>query len=192
MLASIITWLLQGWLSRWALTAEGEIKAGWKWATSSAVHALAIALAVSAAGNWLLWQRGDRYRDRLAAVAKVQHQAGQDQATVNHEPARKSAEIARQSDAQAPAYYADVRRAADSHRVRGPACPPVAADMPGTDRAAPVDDRSPAVADMVSRPRAEDDLIVAAAGRAAQMHADALDLIATGAAVPSDQQNQAE
>jgi hypothetical protein len=35
---------------------------------------------------------------------------------------------------------------------------------------------------VVSRPKADDDLIVAAAGRAAQMHADAEALIAAGVA----------
>ncbi len=124
-------------------------------------------------------------RQTIANTRAAQHQAAADQSAVNHQPAQASAAIARQSDAEAPAYYRAVAGAADAHRVRSPACPVGGADLPGTDRPSPIDDGPASAPDLVSRPRAEDDQIVHAAARAAQMHQDALDLIAAGVAVPS-------
>ena len=59
MIAGIITWLLKGWLSRWALTAEGEIKDGWRWLVSSLVHALMAVCAVLTVIAWLGWHERD-------------------------------------------------------------------------------------------------------------------------------------
>jgi hypothetical protein len=188
MIAAAVTWLLKGWLSRWALTAEGEIKDGWRWLTASPVHFLAFALALSLAANWWLLERGNRYRDKLAStiasIRPAQAQATKDQAAVNHQPAAISAAIAEHSDVQAPAYYRSVSDAADLHRVRAnAACGASPAGVPGADHSAAIDDRPAGAADLVSRPKADDDLLVAAAGRAAKMHADAQALIAAGVAV---------
>jgi hypothetical protein len=68
MIGSIITWLLRGWLSRWALSAEGEIKAGWRWLTATPVHMLAAALAVSIALNLWQWHTGAACKSEVAAV----------------------------------------------------------------------------------------------------------------------------
>lgn len=129
--------------------------------------------------------RLDRAYQTIADFRAAQPAATAAQIAANHEPARVSAEIARQSDADAPSYYRAVADAAGAHRLPVRACSPSAADLPGTDRPSAIDDGPAPAPDMVSRPRAEDDQIVAAAGRAAQMHADAQALIAAGVAIPS-------
>lgn len=144
-----------------------------------------IALAFALLFGLQTW-RLDRAHQTIADTRAAQHQSGVQQAAVNHEPARVSGEIARQSDAEAPAYYRAVAGAADAHRVRSPACPVSPADLPGTDHPSALNDGPAPAADLVSRPRAEDDQIVAAAGRAAQMHADAEALIAAGIARRAD------
>jgi hypothetical protein len=144
-----------------------------------------IALALAVMLGLQTWRLDAAYQT-IANTKAAQHQATVDQVAANHEPARTSAEIARQSDAQAPDYYRSVSVAADARRVRSPACSVSTPDLSGADRAAAIDDRSASAADVVSRPRAEDDQIVAAAARAAQMHQDAEDLIAAGVAVAAD------
>lgn len=186
MITGAITWLLRGWLSRWALTAEGEIKAGWRWLTSSAVHFLSFALALSLFGNWVLLERGNRYRDELERVHALQAKATADQQAVNHAPAAKSQAIAEKSDAEAPPYYRAVHAAADAHRVRVDALGHSPAGVPGADPAAASIHGPADTADLVCRSRAEDDLIVAAAARAAEMLAVAQGWMIDGLAVPAD------
>lgn len=125
----------------------------------------------------------------LAAVKKAQPEAAQAQAAVNHVPAAASAQIAEKSNVDAQAYYDRGRAAgaayADAHRVR-PTCPgsPVgAADLPGTDHTAPVDDRSGAAGDDVAVSRADYDILVGNSLRLAKVHQDAQALIDAGAAV---------
>jgi len=134
----------------------------------------------------LFW-RLHSVRDEITQIHVAQADATKHQTEVNHEPARKSAEIARKSDAQAPAYYAAVRVAADAHRMRNP-CPISNPDLPGTDRPIPSDDHTGEATGMVSRPKADDDLIVSAAAQAAQMQVDAQALIDAGIAVSEDSQ----
>lgn len=138
---------------------------------------------VLAALLWFQSWRLNNAQQTIAEMRAAQRPATAAQIAVNHEPARVAAEIARQSDAQAPEYYRAVRAAAVTRRLPVPPCPSGGADLPGTDRPAAIDDGPDPAADMVSRPRAEDDQIIAAAGRAAQMHADAQALIAAGIAV---------
>lgn len=166
----------------WGRTALAWAKANPGWA----VAILAVLGAAYERHQHTTWRD---YAHRLETASRT---AATAQAAVNHVPAILSQVIARKSDAEAPVYYAAVRSAAAAHAVivRRPACPSSPADLPGTDRPAPLDDGPVAAADMVSRPRADDDLIVAAAGRAAQMHADAEALIAAGVAVPSDGNTQ--
>ena len=65
---------------------------------------------------------------------------------------------------------------------------PGRADLPGADHASALDDRPVAPADLVCRSKADDDLLVGVAARAAQMHADAQALITAGVARISNQQ----
>jgi hypothetical protein len=123
-----------------------------------------------------------RYAALVASVEAQRVQATKDQQVANHALAAASQTIAEKSNAQAPAYYADVRAAALRMRADNSSCSSPAS-VPGTDHAAPVDDGSAPAPGMVSRPQADDDLLVAAAARAAQMHADAEALIASGAAI---------
>ncbi len=71
MIPGIITWLLKGWLSRWALTAEGEIKDGWRWLTASPVHALLGVVAV------LLLLCGLFWHEWAVKALQVEHLAGE-------------------------------------------------------------------------------------------------------------------
>lgn len=145
------------------------------------VAQLAILVAIWEYRSAAKWERS--YNDLVAATQSASQQAAKDQAAVNHHPAAISAAIAEQSNAQAPAYYSHALDVADLHRVRpAPASSARRADLPGADHAAPVDDRPAAPADLVCRPKADDDLLVGAAARAAQMQADAKTLIASGAA----------
>jgi len=61
----LASWLLKGWLSRWAVTAEGEIKDGWRWLTASATHALIAALLLSLAVNGCQWHRASAWPAKL-------------------------------------------------------------------------------------------------------------------------------
>ena len=112
------------------------------------------------------------------------------QATANHRPAAISQAIAETSDAQAPAYYRAVHAAADANAVRmrtAPSCRGTGgADLPGTDPAAESVHGPAAAPDLVCRPRAEDDQLVAAAGRAAEMRAITQGWLISGIAVPAD------
>lgn len=134
---------------------------------------------------WALHARNDA-RDELAAIHTAQKANTTAQVTVNHEPARKSGAIARTSDDEAPAYYASVSRAAADHAVRLPNPHPVSGpDLPRTDRAEQGVHRPVEPAALVCRPEVEDAQLIAAAARAAEMYQESLDLIASGAAVPS-------
>lgn len=125
-----------------------------------------------------------------ADVKAAAPKAAAAQADANHRPAAISQAIAETSDAQAPAYYRAVHAAADAHAFRmrpAPVCRGTGGgDLPGTDPAAESLHGSAAAADLVCRPRAEDDQLVAAAGRAAEMRAIAQGWLISGIAVPAD------
>lgn len=127
------------------------------------------------------------FRTEVKAAAP---EAAATQADANHRPAAISQAIAETSDAQAPAYYRAVHAAADAHAVRmrpAPSCRGTGgADLPGTDPAAESVHGPAAAPDLVCRPRAEDDQLVAAAGRAAEMRAIAQGWLISGIAVPAD------
>lgn len=172
--------LWQGWK---------RIGLGLKWLFAHPMTALALGLAVwgliehRAAAKW-----EGAYHKLAASIQTASTKAATDQAAVNHHPAAISAAIAEQSDAQAPAYYRHALDVADLHRVRpAPQNSPGRADLPGTDHASPVDDRPADPAGLVCRTKADDTLIVGAAARAAQMHADAQALIAAGVTRVGDQ-----
>jgi len=180
----VIATVLTTLFGRWIVSAEGVVKDQWRWVMATPVHLLAAALAVSVAANLWQWHLLSVAHVFKAEVKVAAKQASKDQQAVNHAPAAASQAIAEKSNAQAPAYYADVRAAALRVRADSPRCP-VSASVPGADHAAPVNDGPIDAARVVSRPQADDDLLVAAAGRAAQMHADAEALIAAGVAVPA-------
>jgi hypothetical protein len=157
---------------------------------------LALALAVQTIRiEGLFWIEG--LKARLAAatatIAKMEgasKQAGIAQAAVNRAPATIAAAIAKGSDHEAPAYYDRVGRAADAAAVRLQ-CPADrggagGADLPQPDPAQPGLHRPDSTAELVCRPAVEDRQLVAAAARAAEMHQQALDLIAAGVAVPAE------
>lgn len=143
-----------------------------------------IIIALCALSLWFLHGRQDA-RQELADIRAAQKVAGQAQVAVNHEPARKSEEIARTSNAEAPAYYDSVRRAAAANSVRR-TCPVSGPDLPRADSAEQGVHGPDAAAELVCRPAVEDSQIVTAAARGAEMRQEGLDLIALGVAVPSE------
>jgi hypothetical protein len=158
--------------------------------------ALALALAVQTARiDGFLWIDGlsARLHKAEAVIAELpaaQKQAGIDQAAVNQAPAQIAAAIAKGSNHDAPAYYDRVRSAADAAATRVQ-CPtatgqPGRADLPQPDPAQPGLHGPDPAAELVCRPAVEDGQLVAAAARAAEMHQQALDLIAAGVAVAAD------
>ena len=128
---------------------------------------------------WHLQAKVAACRAFKAEVKTATKQATIAQQAVNHVPAAKSQAIAEKSDAQAPAYYASVRAAADRVRVNSPRCT-VAASVPRADNPPALND-GPADPTRVV-PEADYNQLVDAAARAAQMHADAEALIAAGVA----------
>lgn len=148
---------------------------------------LAAVIALLCLSGWL-WNRGNVALDQVAAIKAAQHTAANNQATVNHEPARKSADIARKSDDEAPAYYAAGHSAADAyadaHSVRGASCPTGHPDLSGTDSTAQVDDGPGEAPGMVAVTRDDFDLLTGNSLRLAKVHQDAEALISDGVAVP--------
>ncbi len=140
-----------------------------------------------------LWRADSRHiaerdaaRARIAALIKASDEAKAAQVAVNQAPAIAAKTIAEKSNAEAPAYYRRVADAANANRVRAASCPSGVANLPGADPAATVNDGPAGITEMVSRSREDDDLIVAAAARAAKMHDDARQLIEAGVAVAGD------
>ena len=139
----------------------------------------------------LVWHKDARLAACNAFRADVKAaapKAAAAQSDANHRPAAISQAIAETSDAQAPAYYRAVHAAAAANRMRpAPSCRgPGGADLPGADPTAESVHGPDAAPDLVCRPRAEDDQLVAAAGRAAEMRAIAQGWLITGIAVPAD------
>lgn len=122
-----------------------------------------------------------RYAALVASVKANTAKAALDQQAVNHAPAAASQAIAEKSNAQAPSYYADVRAAAERMRRDSPSCT-VAASVPGTDHAAPVNDGPGVDANMVSITAEEYQHYNENTARLAKVRQDALELIAAGAA----------
>lgn len=128
----------------------------------------------------------------LAQVEADQPKAAAAQIAVNHQPAALSAAIAKASDDDAKTYYAAGRAAgaayAAAHGLRA-ACADGGtgdADLPGADRAAPLDDRSGSDALDVTVSRADYDRFVVNSLRLAKVHQDAESLIAAGVAEPAE------
>lgn len=174
----MVTWLfLALGFVRKGLSALVGLVARYPW---QAALVATLALCV-----WFYLGRQDA-RQELADVRAAQKVAGANQAIINHEPARKSEEIARKSNVEAPAYYDSVRRAAAANSVRPQACPVSRPDLPRADSAVE-GVHGPAVApELVCRPAVEDTQLVNASARAAEMRQEALDLITLGVAVPSE------
>lgn len=166
-------------------------------ALAAAVLAIGLALALAVQTvriEGFLWIDGlnARLATATATITRMQDaskRAGIDQATVNQAPATIAGAIAGKSDHEAPAYYDRVRSAAAAAaRLRCPAAEgqPRGADLPQPDPAEPGLHGPDPAAELVCRPAVEDRQLVAAAARAAEMHQQALDLIAAGVAVPAE------
>ncbi|SFG08604.1 hypothetical protein SAMN05518801_10746 [Novosphingobium sp. CF614] len=175
--------------------------AGGRWALASNVHLMIVLAALVGAWGWWGWHRNALCERQLvkanriiAAMRSAAEQAALDQARVNHAPAETSRHIAEDSNAKSPEYYAQVARAGTAYAAAHPVglrCPsggsaPGLADLPGADRAAPIDDRSGQAAGMVALSAADFDLLNANSARLAQVRQDAQALIAAGVAAPSD------
>ena len=149
-------------------------------------YPLAVALGVALLLCWHLLERGNRYRDKYAAVIAAQAKAGERQAEVLQRPAILSKAIAEKSNVDAEAYYAAGRRAGLAYRMRPEAHCPRAADLPGTDRAAQVDDGPGVAPGMVALSAADFDLLTGNSLRLAKVREDAAALIEAGVVVSLD------
>lgn len=150
-----------------------------------ASHPIEAALIASLACNVWLWRGWNAADSEIAAIRAAQKLAAEAQAEVNAQPAIISRSIAEKSNNEAPAYYDRVRTIARTRIVQGP-CAAIDPDLSRTDRPAEEHDGSDQAAGMVSVTRDDWERIVAAAARAAQMHADAQALIDSGVATASD------
>lgn len=166
----------------------GRLTSAWSWLTASATHILAAMLAVAVLFS--LYERHDaaKWHKVADSTLAAQKAATQAQVAVNHEPAAKSVQIAEKSDVDSQSYYAAGRAAglayADAHRVRDDACQPSDPGLPGADRAAQVDDGPGATSSMVALSADDYALLTGNSLRLAQVHQDAEQLIAAGAASP--------
>ncbi|WP_179505662.1 MULTISPECIES: hypothetical protein [unclassified Sphingomonas] len=181
-------------MTAWLLAKSIDAWAAIRRRPGLSLAALSFLLTVALLG-WLLVDRANLRADLvtaradLAKVKAAQPAARAAQAAVNHQPAAVSATIAEISDAQASAYYQRGRAAgaayAAAHRMPAScaARQPGHADLPGADRAAPLDDRSGDPAEMVAVPRADYDALTGYGLRIAKVYQDAHALIDAGAAV---------
>jgi len=154
------------------------------WATQSAAHIFAIGMVFALVWGYVEHRSAAKWKRVAESTFAAQKAASEAQTAVNNVPAEKSAAIARKSNEEAPAYYAAAHRAAAANavRLRPQSCPASPPDMPRADP--PVEGvHGPALAaPLVCRPFVEDNQIVGAAARAAEMRQEALDLIAEGVA----------
>lgn len=156
-------------------------------------HPWQTALAISLAYNG--WQHHDRatlwravadYKRAIVAMKSAEADGRRAQIAANHVPAAISHTIAEQADAQAPDYFRRLATAAADHSVQPAGHCPIqpGSSVPGADRAGPGLHGPDPAAGVVCRPAGEDAQLVYAAGRAARMHQEALELIERGVAVP--------
>lgn len=171
----------------WTLVSDKAI-AAFKWATQSAARILAVLLALALTWGYIERHNAAKWKRVADSTFAAQKSAGEAQSAVNHAPAERSAAIARKSNDEAPAYYTAVQRAASAHavRLRPEACAASHSDMPRADTPVEGVHGSAPAAPLVCRPFVEDNQIVGAAARAAEMHQEALDLIAEGVAEAGD------
>lgn len=169
-----------GWLKNAALSVF-DLARRYPW--QAAVIALLALFAWTLHGKHRVEQERDQARHEIAAMVEASKQAKAAQIAVNHEPAKQAQAIAEKSNAESPAYYRSVMSAGDANRVHGESICSQHTDLPGTNPPVEGVHGPDPAAEMVSRPKSEDDQLIYAAGRAAEMHQEALDLIARGAAV---------
>ena len=167
-----------GWLNK-ARTALWGLLCRYPWQTAF--------FALLMLANWT--EQGKRAAQAEVAAMKAASKAATvAQIAVNRAPAAKSQAIAEKSNADAQDYYVKGRAAgiayAASHGVRG-ACIPASANLPGTDHASPVNDRSGAAPGMVAVTRADFDTLTSNSLRLAKVQQDAEALIDAGVAIKS-------
>ena len=149
-------------------------------------YPLQVALIVALCAVAWFWRAERRAVDALATfkaeTVAASAKATANQVAVNRAPAILSRVIAERSNNEAPAYYAAVRAAADRVRVVRQSCSS-AADLPGANHSAPLNDGPGLDPLMVSVPADEYNHFVDNTARLAKVRQDALDLIAAGVAV---------
>jgi hypothetical protein len=131
--------------------------------------------------------------DLQAQIKAAQPKAAEKQAAVNHEPAARSAAIAKASDHDAQGYYEKGRAAgaayAAAHSLRA-SCAAAAGGgtngtgLPGANRTGGQHDGPGQAADMVALSRSDYDTLTGNSLRLAKVHQDAQALIDAGVAVP--------
>lgn len=162
----------------------------WNWITDSLENFLLVLLVLSLASAFTYRSAAMDLKAEIDKIELAQKKAKEAQIAANKAPVTKSITIAENSNAQAPAYYNSVSNAARSASVRPEKVQPCPASVPGTNT--PIQsvhgpDPTPSLVstpDLICRPKADDDKLIYASGRAAQMHQETLDLIDQGVVLP--------
>jgi hypothetical protein len=177
--------LLFGWIPK-------LIVGIWDWVTDSLENFLLLLLVLSLALAFTYRHAAKNLEAKLNKIELAQKKARKDQIAANKVPVTKSIAIAENSNAKAPAYYNSVSDAARSASVRPQKVQPCPASVPGANT--PIQsvhgpDPTPSLVptpDLICRPKSDDDKLIYASGRAAQMHQETLDLIDQGVVLPME------
>ena len=162
----------------------------WNWITDSLENFLLVLLVLSLALAFTYRSAAMGLKAEIDKIELAQKKAKEAQIAANKVTVIKSITIAENSNAQAPAYYNSVSNAARSASVRPEKVQPCPASVPGANT--PIQsvhrpDPTPSLVptpDLICRPKADDDKLIYASGRAAQMHQETLDLIDQGVVLP--------
>lgn len=162
----------------------------WNWITDSLENFLLVLLVLSLALAFTYRSAAMDLKAEIDKIELAQKKAKEAQIAANKAPVIKSITIAENSNAQAPAYYNSVSNAARFASVQPEKVQPCPASVPGANT--PIQsvhgpDPTPSLVptpDLICRPKADDDKLIYASGRAAQMHQETLDLIDQGVVLP--------
>lgn len=170
-----------GWLFAWVAKRWITKRLGLIWEFVRANPWRAGFLLVLCALIYERWQHVS-WRDFGQNVIEAGKQNETAQAKVIRQPAIKSASIAKASNDETPAYLEDLQRRAARHvvRVQDPRGQISSADLPGTSEAVEGvlranDQPGASGPELVCLPEIENRWLVQAAGKAAEMHQQALD-----------------
>ena len=175
--------MLLGWIPKFIMGI-------WNWITESRENFLTLLVIILIGTSWGYRSYALDYKDKLNKIELAQKKAKEAQIAANKAPVIKSITIAENSNAQAPAYYNSVSNAARFASVQPEKVQPCPASVPGANT--PIQsvhgpDPTPSLVptpDLICRPKADDDKLIYASGRAAQMHQETLDVIDQGVVLP--------
>lgn len=179
-------------LVTWFLTAEGEVRDGWRWLTASPVHAILGLLAISLTWGGCEHHEANRWyaqtlsaRAQVAALRAASDQAHAAQVALNARVAAQYQQQAETADADYHQALADAKSAADTyiatHRLRVAPSGLGASGSPTQANNTPVP--APVPADTVVVSSGDVQACTGATGYAIAVHNAAVQVIADGTAI---------